>query len=261
MANLSLRKWYLDAIAEDGRAWIAYWATLRLGPLSLALSSVLESAPAQAPRTRTSIRGGEEPRERDGTIAWSLDALDLRGTWSREDPPAELELLNNANGSIRWRCAAPRARVELLTAGERVHAMGYAEVMDMTIAPWRLPIRELRWGRAVGAGGSVVWIDWRGAHERTDVLVDGSPVAARVRDDAIEGDTFSLRLTRDRTLRDGAIGTTALAGVPGISSWAPAQFLTTHETKWISRAAFASGPRSWSGWAIHEVVRFPEPEP
>lgn len=258
MASLALRKWYLDAVSDDGRVVIVYWASLRFGPVSLTVASLLDSAPGRAPRTRLAVNGGDEPRERDGVVEWSHDGLGVRGRWTRAFPAIDRSLLTGAGGRIAWRCAAPGASVTLEIGGERVEALGYAEVLDVTAAPWTLPIRELRWGRAVSAHGSVVWIDWRGPAPRTDVFVDGVPQPARVGDDTIEGDSFSLHLTRDRTLRDGPIGTTALAGVPGISAWAPARFLTTLESKWVSRATFAGGGREWSSWAVHEIVRFPE---
>jgi len=267
MAHVALRKWYMDAVGEDGRVCIVYWASVRLGPVSLAVASVLENEPGGTTRTRTSVIGCDEPRERGGVITWSHEGLGVRGTWTRACPAVERELLNEASGAIRWNCVAPGARAEIALgdgergpAGETLAGTGYAEVMDMTIAPWKVPIRELRWGRAVSAAGSVVWIDWRGPEERCEVFVDGAPAPARVGDEAVEGDGFTVRLSRGRVLRDGAIGTTALAGVPGISAWAPARFLTARETKWVSRAAFAAPGRAWDGWAVHEVVRFPEPE-
>ena len=60
---------------------------------------------------------------------------------------------------------APAAEVSVSLRGfAPLRGTGYAERILITIPPWRLPIRELRWGRWIGeaASRSVVWIDWRG---------------------------------------------------------------------------------------------------
>jgi hypothetical protein len=136
-----------------------------------------------------------------------------------------------------------------------MRATGYAEVLETDIPPWQLPINELRWGRAIGASSSVVWIDWRGSVPLTLILLDGEPVDGSVDDRRVAFADRSITLTPTRLLRDGPIGTTALASIPGLSSWAPAAILAAHETKWFSSAA-CTGPPPFAGRAIHEVVRF-----
>lgn len=266
MAGIAIRKWYLDAVTDDGRIWIAYWASLSLGPVSVVAASVLESAPGHPPRTRTRVGAIPEPRQVAGIVEWEHAALGLAGRWESECPGIERHLITPDKrdaGSVLWRCLMPRARVSLEVGGATIGAVGYVEVIEMSVAPWNLPIRELRWGRAAahgeGSPGSVVWIDWRGRSPRTDIFVDGLPVEGRVGDDGVGGEGFSLRVSRDRTLREGALGTAALAGVPGVSSWAPARFLGATERKWAGRAAFEGAGGRWSGWAVHEVVEFPEP--
>ena len=51
----------------------------------------------------------------------------------------------------------------------REEGTGYAERLELSIRPWRLPIRELRWGRFVSEGASMAWIDWQGA-DPTEVI-------------------------------------------------------------------------------------------
>ncbi len=127
----------------------------------------------------------------------------------------------------------------------------------MTIAPWSLPIRELRWGRAISDVASIVWIEWRGEHPLVLTVVDGDAHdAGEIADSHIATGDASVALSEARVLRDGAIGTTALASIPGLSRIAPLAWLGSRETKWVSRADIHTRAGTSRGWAIHEVVRF-----
>ena len=63
-------------------------------------------------------------------------------------PPIHRRLFESADGIVDWTCEMPRARTRI---GE-VCGDGYAEVLHMTVPPWKLPIDELRWGRFHGQG-------------------------------------------------------------------------------------------------------------
>jgi hypothetical protein len=130
----------------------------------------------------------------------------------------------------------------------------------MTVAPWRLPIRELRWGRFLTASDALVWIRWRGARPLLLLDHNGRRLSAgEVGDGGVRAAGCSLGFGATRVLRDGPLGATVLRGVPGLRRRLPAAILGARETKWCSRgelAAPGSPPRA--GWAIHEVVRFAE---
>ena len=131
----------------------------------------------------------------------------------------------------------------------------------MTVAPWNLPLRRLRWGRFTSASDWVVWIDWAGDFTRRLVYKNGIEVqAATAGDERIEFEDGS-RLTMDRslTLRNGALGATALCGIPGLRDTMPGRLLRIEECKWRSRACLEPiGRPQVEGWAIHERVEWPE---
>jgi hypothetical protein len=150
---------------------------------------------------------------------------------------------------------APAARV---TRGGRDAGLGYAERIETTLAPWNLPIRELRWGRFVSEGASLAWIDWGGPYPLRLVLHDGRVSENAAVDDAhVTTRTSLLSLERPRVLREGPIGTTALARVPLVRDALPVRLLALSETKWISRGTLHDLHGRHEGWAIHEVVRWP----
>jgi|SRR5437588_3507654 len=78
-------------------------------------------------------------------------------------------------GAIEWHCVHPRARTTVdLGDGVVIQGLGYVERLEMTVAPWNLPLEGLRWGRFLSDSGSVVWIDWQGEYVRKIVLENGA---------------------------------------------------------------------------------------
>lgn len=253
-----LAKWYLDAVTDDGEVFIAYHAQLTWRRLAVRWASLLSRAPGGEATTASTLRGGAPP-ERDGAcVRLRSRALFLSGTWEGLDPPYEAELLGGRDGRVLWRCVAPRARVAFTPADGRPRSgLGYAEELELTVAPWKLPIDELLWGRFTSDAGSLVWIEWRGKEPRRLVLRDGSVVEhAQIEDGAVllrGGERLSL--AERVTLRDGRIGRTVLAAIPGARDL-PGALLAAEETKWLSRGTLTDGRAVSSGWAIHERVRF-----
>jgi hypothetical protein len=264
-----LSKWYLDCVAPGGDTVVAYVAELGWGRIALRYASVLQHARGRS-RVTTSLRSPASPSSRGGAIAWSSRALAVRGTWQGMVPPHERTLLASQDGSVEWRCLHPAARVELRLGGgtgtaRDVGGLGYAEHLTTTIPPWRMPIRELHWGRFVsvpddhGRHASIVWTDWRGPHEVRIVLRDGAPIRADVTEDRLTLDDGSvLALDRRDVLREGTLGATVLAAIPRLRDTVPGPILGVHERKWRSRGVLTrAGRRALEGWAIHEVVRWP----
>lgn len=136
-----------------------------------------------------------------------------------------------------------------------VRGLGYVERLRMTIAPWKLPLHELFWGRFLNRSNSLVWIDWRGPFSTRLLLHNGHRIElGEVSDNAISFGNARVLSFRERTvLREGNLGAVALAAIKKVL---PRKIISVNETKWRSRAQL-SNPESSDGWAIHEVVRWP----
>ena len=80
---------------------------------------------------------------------------------------------------VDWHCVLPRGPV---SAGA-FNGLGYAEHLRLTIPPWRLPIRTLRWGRFLSPRNSLVWIDWQGGFTSRTLFLNGRPAVAVALDD------------------------------------------------------------------------------
>ena len=120
---------------------------------------------------------------------------------------------------------------------------------------------ELRWGRFLSERDVLIWIEWRGNAPLCVVFHNGKQVSdASVSDEhvALDGGRTELTLTDKTELRQGTLGSVALSAIPGIAALVPARILNTHECKWRSRGVLSThGSPCSSGWAIHEIVRFP----
>jgi hypothetical protein len=245
-----LIKWYADAVSAAGDYWIGYSARLRIGRFSAGYSSVLHNGGERhslQPCAIAEIAGG---------VFWRLPALGIAGNWRGTGHPIRRLLYEDAEGAVDWECLLPSASAE--TGG--VTGLGYVERLRLTIAPWRLPIRRLRWGRFLSARNSLVWIDWEGDFNSRSVFRNGDPVAAaRIDDDGLllEGGVV-LRFDRGLVIRRGPLGSTVLAAVPGLDRFAPMRMLQVEERKWRSAAILETpGAPADRGWAIHEAVTWP----
>lgn len=278
---MHLTKYYLDLVTESGEVFVWHWATLRVcGPVRLGHVSELAWRPrstrlgsAPACESRWSSRVGPAPTTDDaaetafgksnldsGSLAWTCPALDLAGCWTRLVSGPTLELLPESPGAIRWSCLHAASGVEVRRCGEVLRGHGYVERLDLTIAPWRLPIETLRWGRlvtasrsgvntdaGVGAGSgadhrpcSVVWIAWDGPRTQRIVVEDGrlvpSTEIAAIDDDHVAWTGVQLELDATASLRDQPLCDALHGGLRWLGRALPRRLRRAREHRWLSGA-------------------------
>ena len=259
MAGFELIKWYADAVTDEGAAVIVYSAELRWRGPAIHYANLLIRSKDQDTVSRFSLRNQPLPEVRDDAVEWTSRAWKAKGRWSDLGGGIHETLFDSAGGSLGWDCIAPRARAEVRIAGAGDFCgWGYVERLRLSIAPWRLPIRRLRWGRFVNESDALVWIDWSGDFNRRVVCCNGANVSAeRIgdREVLLESGGGALDLEPIATLREGALGATALSVLPDLF---PARMLRVEERKWLSKATLRRPGRPDSiGIAIHEVVEWP----
>jgi hypothetical protein len=259
-SRFALTKWYFDCAAEDGRVVIGYWASLAWRALSFTWESVVLYEPGKPPERRSSLSAAKAPDATAQEITWHAPALGCTLEARRRLSPIGQRLLDDDSGAVEWRAEAPAATVAVQLRGHApLHGPGYIERLSLTVPPWRLPIRELRWGRWLDADASrsVVWIDWRGAAPRSWVFEDGRLASsARVTDDGVMTGASNVAIGARRTLESLAFAQYADA-IPPLRAVLPKRMLALRETKWCSAATLRRGAdRPVAGRAIHEVVVF-----
>lgn len=254
-----LTKWYLDCVAENGDVVILYVADLRWNALTVHYGSLLTVFGGRVGST-SSVRGGAMPEVQDGTIAVSLPQLDVKGTWQLLRSPIQRTIFESEHGSVDWNCLQPMSQVDLLFRGTtRLTGRGYAECLTLSVLPWKLPMRELHWGRFLSDRDALVWIDWRGPHQRRVVFHHGKERQAKsiTESGIVFADSDAqLELDRGLVLRQGRLGDTVFPGASRLVELLPRSILSVNECKWRSRGLMHSLGAESSGYAIHEVVKW-----
>lgn len=236
----SIRKWYLDCVADDGTAWIGYWGDLRWGALRVAFASSGDWF---------AVRREPEPQLRDGRLSWS--AGETRAELTARIPGTFREL----HAGVRWHCVMPMADAVVELPGRTLRGRGYAEVLEMAVPPWRLPIRELRWGRATCAETSLVWIRWTGAAPLQLVVRNGVvETPEHIGDEELRlGDGTRVAFSDRAVIRADHLGVT----LRPLKLFLPRMLSGAVEQKWRSRGTVFDGERPIDeGWVIHELLTF-----
>ena len=255
--RFALTKWYVDVVTDDGRAAIAYWASVRAAGVAHAVSGLLRaSAEGRAERTFT-LHGSSAPVWSGDRLRWTSPALGVSLEAQRVVGAFEHPLLETSSGALDWCCEAPLARVRIATASEVIEGDGYVERMELGVAPWTLPVTRIIWGRWTGPGRSLVWIRWEGPHPLQLVWLDGALLAGAV--PTPEGVDLGAR--GSLSLQDNAVITDATVREQ-LRPLAPLRRLVDkvahhRQTRWRARGTLReTGRDELTGWVIHEAVEW-----
>jgi len=252
-------KWYCDCVTDDGFAFIGYWARMCWGPFCLPYSAALYKRRGKPTWERYSLRKSGAPTLRGGKLRWDCDRLGVRGTWSQGSPAVSRRLLDTSDGIIEWNCHLPSAHVRIEIDGVgQFSGLGYAENLEMTVRPVKLPFEQLRWGRFLSAGHALTWIEWRGKEVNRWVFHNGSElqdVEFEPRRIGLSETGGVMTLRDEAVLREGRLASTALKTIPGAALWLPRRMRTVYEAKWLAAGSLETPAGTSHGWAIHELVR------
>lgn len=254
-SQFSLIKWYMDCVTDGGDAVILYCADLRWRGMHASYSSIL--AVKDGSSESHSSMGRFSLSSANGKICVEVPRLGVTGSWEAAAEPFEKTVFENASGSVVWNCLQPRSSVQLRVGERELTGLGYAECLTVTLPPWQLPMRQLRWGRFVSAQDSLAWIDWQGPYSTNFAVHNGRECETlSVTDCAIALRDATLVMEESFSLRAGRLGSTILPGVPALGKLLPHSLFNIEEQKWRSHGVLNAQDRSSQGWAIHEVVHW-----
>ena len=253
--RFSLVKWYLDCVTDAGDAAMVYCATLHWRGMRARMGSVLTLRGRDA-ETRSSISSFTLARH-EAEIVVTHPALGISGSWRADAQAKNRTVYETPAGSVVWNCIEPRSRVSVRIGDCELAGLGYAECLTVTLPPWRLPLRKLRWGRFVSERDALAWIDWEGEHTTRFAVLNGGECElgpAGEKEIALKG--ASLHMTESILLRGGRLADTILPGAPALGRLFPRSLFAVEERKWLSRGSFATPDHRSDGWVIHEVVNW-----
>jgi len=255
-----LEKWYIDTLMEGGAVLLVYLGRVRfLGVWFSRVTAELFLTDGNVVRGNASARhvaGSENrlvfgPARIEGeNLTFETAGLSGRLAFAARYPAVSLAdpFLKDGARQLRWDVEIPDADVAgevHWPSGKRAIAgRGYRDRVWFDLLPWRFPIRELVWGRAVAGEHAAMWLQ---ATTRTGQLasgwLDGTPDPdARA----------AVELGTSRVLVESAV--VDLQGLR-IGALRPLLRRLTGdpvEVKWAAPATIAGA----EGLAIHEVVRW-----
>lgn len=258
--NFRLSKWYADCVSDSGDTLMAYFGVAQWRGITLHYSSLLTLICDAPPRAQYSILRSNPPSFDGTSLFWKSRSLRFEGTWKSIDSAHSGTVFSSNHGTVEWNCLQPRASAEIRWGNHQVlSGLGYSERVEMTIPPWDIPIQRLLWGRFLNSTDSLVWMDWRGSFAKRVLLHNGTTVAiGKITEKQITfGAEGKLTFADGTILRQGKLGSVALAAIPGVRNLLPRQILGVQETKWRSRAQWSQSTGMSNGWSIHEIVTWP----
>jgi hypothetical protein len=261
----TFEKWYIDALLDDGTVLLVYLGALTLYRVRFA-RVMAELFPPGGPVMRGSatarqIVGGENvlhfgpatlagDRLRFATAGLSGDLV-----YQPRHQPFMLRepFLTRGDRTLHWSVEIPDADVTgTLTwpGGARaVAGRGYRDRVWFDLAPWRFPIQELVWGRAVAGEHAATWV--RATTDKGIVAaswLDGRTVTTGGVGDLPTG----VVIEPGRVFLDADVAALEGLRLRALSGLLRRLSGDLHETKWQAPCTIAG----IQGMAVHEVVRW-----
>jgi hypothetical protein len=206
--------------------------------------------------SRTSLRRFHV-NEGDGEIGVEIPGLKVLGKWKADSAAVRQTVYEDSAGYVHLNCIQPRSIARIRIGDRELAGLGYAECLTLTLMPWELPLRELRWGRFVSPQDALVWTDWRGPYSTSFAFHNGRKLETQCvsESELVAGDA-TLRMKDSTPIREGRLRETVLPGAPALRRIFPHSIFNVEECKWRSRGVLDVGDRHAEGWVIHEVVRW-----
>lgn len=254
---MHLEKWYADWVDHFGQPHILYLARLGIGPVRLGYCASLGQQRHARVRVLWCDKHMPLPRVDAQAVRWPVMAGHGHLQWCAAD---------RLGPHVLWQQQAGRVVWEAVVRNGWVHAQngqclgrGYVERLMLDVAPWKLGLRTLRWGRFCGTHHSLIWIEWEGRHPLQLALLDGCEESLHSVDRSqVCTATARLEMHAAQPIVHESLGTGALKRLGGLRRLARPDFLQGVESKWMAQAQLhMHGQVTDSGHAIYEEVQWP----
>lgn len=257
MARFRLEKLYLDCVSPQGNVFIGYAARLRYGLFRLNYGAVITKSGELPDTQRQTFRFGELTAS-ESVVEWDNPALRVRGSWTTRSRIPRTDLLDGPDGGIEWECLGGSCAAEVLLDGAVISGSGYAERLVMTIPPWKLPFRELRWGRFIGDApeDQITWIDMRDGLDRGWIWHASRLLPGSVGDEEIAVGSARLRFEISSPVRAGNVADRMLGRLGFLRFLIPRGARNINESKFSGKGKLLRPGSESDGTFINEVVKW-----
>lgn len=246
-------KWYMDCVTESGEVAILYCSVASWRALKISYASYL-IADRERNESRSTMHAAQITSESRRLLVRSSE-LDLCGEWMALAAEVTHTVFESESGAVVWECVQPGAQVCLHVGERELVGLGYAEVLTLTLPPWQLPMKHLKWGRFVSKSDTLAWIGWQGAYSLHLAVHNGVRCDdAVISDDAVSMTGAELRMDEPMSLRSGPVGQTVVSQARALARLFPQSMLSIDERKWRSRGTLSTSNGASEGWVIHEAV-------
>ena len=255
---MRLEKWYADWVDGCAQPHILYLARLRIGPVLLGYSATLGGRQRHArARMGWSSTRMPLPHAEAHAVHWPMAEGHGNLQWRAADRLGPHVLWQQQAGRVVWEPVVCNGWVRLPNG--QCLGRGYAERLVLDVAPWKLGLRMLKWGRFCGARHSLIWIEWQGSHPLQLALLDGCEASLHSVDRLqVRTATAQLDMQAARPIAHERLGAGALRPLGGLRRLAAPDFLQGVESKWIAQARLClHGQEADNGYAIYEEVQWP----
>lgn len=262
--NFYLSKWFLDFVGESGEVMIFYSAKLIWRGLPVSYTSWLNYYPTIGVNTKSRFHGVQKPQISGEVITWNDIKFGVGGRWKSLAPMIQTKLVDTDEGFLYWKCFQPASGVSLRIGDRILEGRGYAELLILTIPPWKITMDELRWGRFDSAEYNMVWIELRSKVKKQWLWLNGEKIDnCQIEDDYILMPDKELVLNLDRRVvlesekKISSVVEILIRYLPGFNKIIPPNFVMADEFKWFSHGRLHNKNRTITeGNAIHELVNF-----
>ena len=263
--DFHLEKWYLDFVTKNGNAMIFYAAKLKWKKWEVPYTSWLSYNKETGAISKSRFLNVKLPEEKNDIISWNDDKFNISGTWKALSSPIKAQLFQSNEGELIWNCFQPRAKVSVKINGKEINGFGYSEQLTLNLFPWKLPMKELRWGRYTSKENYIVWIElikgtekqqwlWFNGRKYENSTINNNLIYIPKEDLSLILDKNVILVEEKKILK---IVKVILSYLPGFNNPISNNFLNADESKWLSHATLLkNGKFVEKGWSIYEFVNF-----
>ncbi len=189
-------------------------------------------------------------------ISFASKLFDISGTWEEKDPSFTKTVFANEKGSVMLECFQPRSAVNIRIKNGIIAGTGYCERIKLTLKPWQLPFKEIRWGRCHTESDTYIWVYSKGESGLNMLLKNNKEYKIiSITPTMVETSEFTLNFDKLRIVQNSRIENMIQKSIT-LKTIIPQKAQRIHTLKFFSPVTIKSSAGAQTGNAIFETLTF-----